>query len=205
MISASSSIIQHIDAMSKTGHASLAIFYCDFREDQKRDLHGLLSSLLVQFSHQSDSYCDVLSEFYMEHAKGSKHPNDDALVKCLKEILKLPEQAPVYLVLDALDECRITSSMPSPREKVLMLLEELINSQIPNLRICITSRPEIDIKAVLDPLTFRFIAKYSTFAAASQDEFGTLWTNYRTRSMRHMSARYEISIKQTGNSPTVFS
>jgi hypothetical protein len=158
MISASSSIIQHIDAMSKDGHASLAMFYCDFREGQKRDLHGLLSSLLVQFSHQSDSYCDVLSEFYMEHAKGSKHPSDDALVKCLKEILKLPEQAPVYLVLDALDECRITSSMPSPREKVLMLLEELINSQIPNLRICITSRPEIDIKAVLDPLTFRSIA-----------------------------------------------
>ena len=44
--------------------------------------------------------------------------------------------------------------MPSPREKLLMLLKDLINSQLPNLRICVTSRPEIDIKAILEPLTF---------------------------------------------------
>jgi hypothetical protein len=57
-----------------------------------------------------------------------------------------------------LDECPITSSLPSPREKVLKLLEDLIDSQIPNLRICVTSRPETDIKVVLDPLTFRSIS-----------------------------------------------
>ena len=37
-------------------------------------------------------------------------------------------------------------------------MEELIESQIPNLRICVTSRPETDIKAILDPLTFRSIS-----------------------------------------------
>jgi hypothetical protein len=158
MMSASCSIIQDIEVMSKDGDASLAFFYCDFNEKQKRALRGLVSSLLVQFCHQSDSYCDILSDFYSEHANGTKHAGDDALVKCLKEILKLPGQAPVYLILDALDECRITSSMPSPREKVLTLVEELIDSQIPNLRVCVTSRPEVDIKASLDPLTFRSIS-----------------------------------------------
>jgi hypothetical protein len=48
--------------------------------------------------------------------------------------------------------------MPSPREKVLMLLEDLINSQSPNLRICVTSRPEIDITVALEPLTFRSVS-----------------------------------------------
>jgi hypothetical protein len=48
--------------------------------------------------------------------------------------------------------------MPSPREKVLMLLEDLINSQVPNLRICVMSRPEIDIKVALEPLTFRSVS-----------------------------------------------
>jgi hypothetical protein len=155
---ASSSIIQDIDAMSKYGLASLAFFYCDFNEVQKRGLRGLVSSFLVQFCHQSNAYCDILSSFYLEYAKGSKHPGDDALVKCLKDILRLSGQAPVFLVLDALDECPIASSMPSPREQVLILLEELFDLQIPNLRICVTSRPEIDIKAVLDPLTFRTIS-----------------------------------------------
>ena len=139
--------------MRKSGLASLAFFYCDFREDQKKDLRSLLSSLLVQFCHQSDSCCDVLSNLYLEHGNGSRQPNDESLLKCLKEILKLPGQPPVYLIIDALDECPIISSVSPPRDKVLMLVGELIDSQIPNLRICVTSRPETDIKAFLDPLT----------------------------------------------------
>ncbi len=144
--------------MRKLGLASLAFYYCDFREDQKKDLRGVLSSFLVQLCHQSDSYSDVLSNLYLEHSNGSRQPSDDRLIKCLKEILQLPGQAPVYLIIDALDECPITSSLPSPREKVLKLVEGLIEPQIPNLRICVTSRPETDIKAVLDPLTFRSIS-----------------------------------------------
>ena len=155
---ASSSIIQDLEAMTRCGLASLAFFYCDFNEVQKGELRGMVSSLLVQLCHQANSYYDALSNFYSEHAKGSKQPTDDALVNCLKEILKVPGQAPVYIVLDALDECRVTSSMPSPRETVLVFVEELIDSKIPNLRICVTSRPEIDIKDILSPLTFRAIS-----------------------------------------------
>jgi hypothetical protein len=148
----SSTIIEEIDAMRKAGLASLAFFYCDFREDQKRDIRGLLSSLLVQLCHQSDSYFDILSKLYSEHANGSRHPSDDVLAGYLKDLLKLPGQAPVYLIVDALDECPNTSSIPSPRDEVLNLIEELIKSEIPNLRICITSRPETDIKDSLEPL-----------------------------------------------------
>jgi hypothetical protein len=148
----SSTIIGNIDAMRKAGLASLTFFYCDFREDQKKDLRGLLSSLLVQLCHQSDSYSDILSEFYSEHANGSRHPSDAALAGCLKDLLKLPGHAPIYLIVDALDEYPNTSSTPSPRGEVLNLIEELIKSQIPHLRIYVTSRPEMDIKDFLDPL-----------------------------------------------------
>src|SRR5260221_12690972 len=158
MVLASSSIIKDIDDLRKLGLASLAFFYCDFREDQKKDLRGLLSSLLAQLGHQSDSYCDILSKLYLEHTNGSRQPSDEALVECLNEMLKLPGQALIYFIMDALDECPITSSLPSPRDKVLMFVEELIDSKLPNLRICVTSRPETDIKTVLDPLTFRFIS-----------------------------------------------
>ena len=141
--------------MQKAGLASLAFFYCDFRENQTRDLRGLLSSLLTQLCHQSDSYCDVLSKFYSEHANGSRYPADDALAECLMNILALPGHAPVYLIVDALDECPNTSSIPSPRSKVLELIEKLIKSQVSNLHICVTSRPETDIKKALDRLLFR--------------------------------------------------
>jgi len=130
-------------------------FYCDFREEQKKDIRGLLSSWLLQLSRQSHLSCDILSNMYTEHGNGSRQPSDGALVKCLKDMLKVPGQPPVYLVIDALDECPITTSLSSPRDRVLMLVAELVDSQVPNLRICVTSRPETDIKTVLDPLTFR--------------------------------------------------
>jgi hypothetical protein len=155
---ASSTIIEDIEALRKSGLASLAFFYHDFRDEQKKDRHGLLSSLLVQLCHQSNSYSDILTEFYLEHGNGSQQPNDNALFRCLMDVLELPGQAPVYLIVDALDECPNTSSLPSPRENVLKLLEELIDSHLPNLRICVTSRPEIDIKVLLEPLAFRSIS-----------------------------------------------
>ena len=144
--------------MRKAGLASLAFFYFDFRDDQKKELRGLLSSLLVQLCHQSDSYCDILSGFYLEHAKGSRHPSDGALVACFKNILSLPGLAPVYLIVDALDECPNSSAIPSPRAKVLNFLKALIESRFPNLRICVTSRPETDIKDILNPLIFRSVS-----------------------------------------------
>ena len=144
--------------MRKAGLATQGFFYCDFREDQKRVMRGLLSSLLVQLCHQSDSYYNVLLKFYEGHADGSQHPSDDALTGCLKDLLKLPGLAPVYLIVDALDECPNASAIPSARVKVLNLVKELIESQISNLHICVTSRPEPDIKDVLSHLIFRSVS-----------------------------------------------
>jgi len=158
IVSTSSSIIQDIDAMRKCGLVTLAFFYHDFREAQKKDLRGLLSSVLFQLCEQSDSYYDILSDFYITHRHGAQSPSDDALVHCFQEILKLPGQAPIFLILDALDECSSLFSMPSPRENALVLMKKLIESKLPNLRICVTSRPEADIMVVLEPFTFRSIS-----------------------------------------------
>jgi hypothetical protein len=154
----SSTIIEEIETMRKSGLASLGIFYHDFRDDQKKDRPGLLSSLLVQLCHQSDSYSDILTKFYVDHANGSQHPSDGALLRCLTEIVNLPGQAPVYLIVDALDECPNKTALPSPREKVLDVVKELIELQLPNLRICVTSRPETDIKSFLEPLGPRSVS-----------------------------------------------
>jgi len=140
-----------------SGLASLAMFYYDFREGEKKDLRGLLSSMLFQLCDQSDSYYTILSTFYSTHRDGARSPSDDELIRCLKDLLGLPGQAPIYLIIDALDECPNTS-LPSHRGQVLLLLEDLVDSKLPNLCICVTSRPEADIKPILEPLTFRSVA-----------------------------------------------
>ena len=144
--------------MQKSEYASLAIFYYDFREDRKKHVSGLLSSVLFQLCDQSDSYYDILSDFYSTHRNGAETPGDDELVQCLIDLLKCSGARPVYLVIDALDECPSTSSLLSPREKLLSFLEDLVDAQLQTLRICVTSRPEVDIKAILEPLAFLSIS-----------------------------------------------
>jgi hypothetical protein len=70
-------------------------------------------------------------------------------------MLTLHGSMPTYIILDALDECPVTSSIPSPREEVLELVENLVGLHLPNLHICVTSRPEPDIQIVLGRLTER--------------------------------------------------
>ena len=138
--------------MCNDGSAFLAYFYFDFKDKEKQDLHALLSSLLVQLSEKSDIFFDTLFSLYSAHKKAAETPTDRSLAECLKGMLTITGRAPIYLVIDALDECPNDSGIPSSRERVLDLVKELVETCHPNLRLCITSRPEFDIRATLEPL-----------------------------------------------------
>ena len=141
-------------AICEAGSAIMAYFYFDFRDLNKQSCHDLLHSLLTQLSTRSSPYCDILHRVYKTHEKGARQPNDDALKECLKAMLRLPGQGPIFIVLDALDECPDSCGIPSPRDEVLQLVKELVDLDLKELHICATSRPEIDIRAVLEPLAF---------------------------------------------------
>ena len=153
MPSISSTIIQDIEALCEAGNASMIYFYFDFRDANKQDLDDLICSLLAQLFTCSDPHYDVLAHLYKAHRNGTKQPSDDSLTRCLKQMLSIQGQRPIYLIIDALDECPDSSGIPSPRERVLLLVKELVGLNLPNLHICVTSRPEIGIRDVLHPLT----------------------------------------------------
>ena len=138
--------------MCAAGLATMAYYYFDFRDVKKQDRHGLLSSLLSQFSAESDACYAVLSQLYSNYVSGTRKPTGSALKKCLKDMLGLPGQGPIYLVLDALDECPDISGTPSAREEVLELIDEFVTLNLPNVYLCVASRPEIDIRKALEPL-----------------------------------------------------
>ena len=131
----------------------MCYFYFDFRDANKQNLDDLVRSLLTQLSAHSDPRCDILSCLYGSHDRGTKQPSDDLLIRCLKQMLSISDQRQIYVVIDALDECPDSSGIPSSRERVLLLLKELVELNLLNLHICVTSRPEIDIRDVLVPLT----------------------------------------------------
>lgn len=53
---------------------------------------------------------------------------------------------------------------PSPCEEVLQLIEGLVDLRHPDTRVCMTSRPEVDIQSVLEPL--------ASYAVSLHDEAG---------------------------------
>ena len=140
-------------ALCDDGSASAAYFYLDFRDTNKQTLQNLLHSFLIQLSVRSDHCCDILSRLYSAHGHGSRKPSDDAMIDCLKEMLSIAVNGPTYIIIDALDESPNTSGIPSPRELVVNLVKELVELHLSNLRICATSRLEIDIRSDLEPLT----------------------------------------------------
>ena len=165
-------------ALRDTGNASLAYFYFDFRDIDKQKLRNLLPSLLIQLSARSDPCCDILSRLYSLHDRGVRRPSDRAMVECLKEMLSLEAQGPTYIIMDALDECPITSTIPSPREEVLEFVDEIVGLQLPNVHVCVTSRPEHDIQAILKYLTLRAVSLHDE-TGQQQDIF-----NYVTSFVR---------------------
>jgi len=144
--------------MCDAGQVSMAYFYFDFRDVNKQHWHDLVPSLLTQLSSRSDPRCDILSRLYFDHDNGARQPNDEALKRCLIEMLTLPDQRPTYLVIDALDECSNVSGIPTSRKRVLQLVNELVELHIPNVHICVTSRPEVDIRDILERPTSRRVS-----------------------------------------------
>jgi hypothetical protein len=133
-------------------HASLAFFYFDFRDEGKKYLRTFVTCLLVQLYTHSSPCREVISSIYSTHGDGTQQPSIRSLTNCLREMLAVVAQRPIYIVVDALDECPDYSGMQTPREDVLNLLEELVCLRLENLHICVTSRPDIDIRTVLEPL-----------------------------------------------------
>ncbi|KAN0126986.1 Ankyrin repeat-containing domain protein [Russula decolorans] len=147
-----SSIINDIESTHAAGLASIAYYYFDFKDTGKQDRRGLLSSLLTQLCMRSHPGHDILSNLYEAYDDGLRQPSEVDLIQCLKKVLALPGHGKVYMIVDALDESPNKPGIPSPREKVLQFFKELVNLRHPDIRVCVTSRPEVDIRTVLEPL-----------------------------------------------------
>jgi hypothetical protein len=145
-------------AVCETGSTIMAYFYFDFRDLSKQTCHDLLRSLVLQLSTHSSPCCDILHRVYETHKDGTQQPSDDTLKGCLKDMLRLLAHDQVFIVLDAIDECPDSPGLPPPRSEVLQLVKELVNLRLRGLYICATSRPEVDIRAVFEPLASRSVS-----------------------------------------------
>ena len=183
MVSIRSAIIQDIEGMHAAGLATMAYYYFDFRDDKKQNCYGLVSSLISQLSAESDSCYNILSQLYSRYTRGIRKPDIDELKSCMTDMLSLQGQAPIYLIIDGVDECPNFPGRPSAPEEVLELVEEFVGLELPNLHLCVASRPEMDIRTVLEPLTS---LKISLHDESGQKEDIIKYIKFVVRSDRSM-------------------
>src|ERR1700761_7105941 len=100
-------------SLRDAGEASLAYFYFDFRdEEKKQDIRNFVKSLLVQLSAYLTPCCKIISRIYSTHAKGAQQPSNDVLKASLREMISVAIEKPIFIIIDALDECPDLSGMP---------------------------------------------------------------------------------------------
>ena len=126
-------------------------YYFDFRDSKKQDCYGLLSSLILQLSVNSEPCSNILSKLYSDIGPVLE-PTLIALKTCIKDMLSQPEQGPIHIIVDGVDECPNSSGLPSARREVLGLIKELVGLKRLNVHVCVASQPEIDIRRELGSL-----------------------------------------------------
>ena len=196
MFTASAAIIQHIMKLRDAGEATLAYFYFDFRDKEKQNVRNAVTSLIIQLSAYSKPCCDIVYHLYLTHGKGLQQPGNDILIARLKEMLTVTTHHPIFIIMDALDECP-NIEMPTPREAILILVKDLVRLQLPNLHICATSRPEIDIRSMLMPLASNtislhdetghslLIANYVSFLVSTDETYERALEDINKKNQEH--------------------
>lgn len=90
----------------------------------------------MQLSAQASSPDQILNGLWSSYTSGQHLPSESALM--LKPLIPILRdfQGPVYIVVDALDEC-------SERKKLLQSLTDIIDARLPHVHLLLTSRPEV--------------------------------------------------------------
>ena len=102
----------------------------------------------------------------------------------MEDMLKLDGQPPIYIIIDALDECPNDSGVVSPRRRVLNQVEKLVVLHLSNVRVCVTSRPEADIQATLTSFASHTVSLHDETGQKKGISDFVRWIVYSDREMR---------------------
>ncbi|KZV67568.1 ankyrin [Peniophora sp. CONT] len=128
-----------IDALMQTPSNIVAYYYFDFRDVAKQDAYGLVRSLVTQLSGASPESLRLHRTFFASCDQNG-WPNLVLLTAHLRRLLAALS-APIYIVIDAADEC----SLDARRMDVLPCLRSLRYLGA-NVHVLLASRPEVDIR-----------------------------------------------------------
>jgi hypothetical protein len=115
-------------------------FYFDFNDVEKQRHENMVRSLITQLSLRSKSTHQALGTLFSSCSDGNQQPAAGALLVTLQHMVQ--EFDEIYIILDALDECR-------ERKELLADINEVAGWELGKLHMLVTSRKERDIEGSL--------------------------------------------------------
>jgi hypothetical protein len=142
----SSTIIEHL---GDTHPDQLPLyFYFDFTDACKQTLDNVIRALISQLYHKRKDTQKLLDSLFSSYDNGRSQPTCESLCKVFLQMVNQAQE--IYIVLDALDECRTRKGPLS--EGLLAWIQSLLDLEQRSVHLLVTSRPEHDIELVLRSL-----------------------------------------------------
>ena len=136
----SSAVIKELD--NTLPSEPLLYFYFTFNDTSKQTLESMVRSLITQLYYKRRDTWSELDSLFSSCQNGHRQATCESLCKALLHMIEQAKE--VWLVLDALDECRTRRGPPT--EGLLSWIREVLNSEQRNVHLLVTSRPEQDIE-----------------------------------------------------------
>jgi Cdc6-like AAA superfamily ATPase len=169
----SSTAIQHLETRSSQ---HLLYFYFDFSDNRKQNLEDMVMSLVSQLYIRSERAQKPLDALFVSCNGGRSQPSSQSLCKTLTQMIE--QASEVWVVLDALDECRTRAG--SETQGLLKWIAAFLNSNQRNVHLLATSRPEQDISSGLSEIAPKGEAMVSIQSDLVRDDIET-YVNAKVR------------------------
>jgi Cdc6-like AAA superfamily ATPase len=141
----SSTIIKHLKDTHPDQDQLLLYFYFDFTDAGKQTLNNVLRSLISQLYLTCKDTQKLLDSLFSSCDNGRRQLTCELLCDVFLQMINQAQE--IYIVLDALDECRTRKGPLS--EGLLAWIRSLQDFEQRNIHLLVTSRPEHDIEQVL--------------------------------------------------------
>ncbi|KAJ7049829.1 ankyrin repeat-containing domain protein [Mycena amicta] len=135
-----------IEDLLVTPGCVLVYFYFYYGEANKQSPRGMLCSIISQLEEQLIHAPSPLLGLYEKLGSGAHEPSIPELTACLKSLVIALSARPIFIVVDAVDECAKPNDLAPIIRDLLHLAEHCMH-------IFVTSRPEDGVSKILRPLT----------------------------------------------------
>lgn len=125
-----------IDSLSKSiqdNSVGMAYVYCNYKDQKEQDVTSMLAAILKQLVQGRPSLAEPLTRLHKKHDPKGTRPSANEISTTLQSVIL--DLSTVYIVIDALDECR---NDDGTRRQLLAYIRDLQSKA--DVRFLVTSR-----------------------------------------------------------------